>query len=86
MSIYVYLCLPGIFWRVCWQYISPVFLAVILIFSLLETGVPEDLLANPIPRLNTHDDVRSRWPCIHKTQGVPYLLSHRDQFVVCYIN
>lgn len=26
---------PGIFWRVCWMYISPVFLLVIFIFSLL---------------------------------------------------
>ncbi|XP_063221399.1 sodium-dependent serotonin transporter isoform X3 [Bacillus rossius redtenbacheri] len=26
---------PGIFWRVCWGYISPVFLLVIFIFSLL---------------------------------------------------
>ncbi|KDR15435.1 Sodium-dependent serotonin transporter, partial [Zootermopsis nevadensis] len=26
---------PGIFWRVCWTYISPVFLLVIFIFSLL---------------------------------------------------
>lgn len=26
---------PGIFWRVCWLYISPVFLLVIFIFSLL---------------------------------------------------
>ncbi|PNF22061.1 Sodium-dependent serotonin transporter [Cryptotermes secundus] len=26
---------PGIFWRVCWNYISPVFLLVIFIFSLL---------------------------------------------------
>ncbi|XP_055317230.1 sodium-dependent serotonin transporter [Sitodiplosis mosellana] len=26
---------PGIFWRVCWKYISPVFLLVIFIFSLL---------------------------------------------------
>lgn len=26
---------PGIYWRVCWMYISPVFLLVIFIFSLL---------------------------------------------------
>lgn len=26
---------PGIFWRVCWMYISPVFLLVIFIFSLM---------------------------------------------------
>ncbi|GLV41866.1 Serotonin transporter [Carabus blaptoides fortunei] len=26
---------PGIFWRVCWNYISPVFLLLIFIFSLL---------------------------------------------------
>lgn len=40
---------PGIFWRICWQYISPVFLFVILIFSLIETGVPKDLLVTPVP-------------------------------------
>lgn len=32
---------PGIFWRVCWAYISPVFLLVIFVFSLL--GI-EDML------------------------------------------
>lgn len=26
---------PGLYWRVCWMYISPVFLLVIFIFSLL---------------------------------------------------
>lgn len=26
---------PGLYWRVCWKYISPVFLLVICIFSLL---------------------------------------------------
>lgn len=26
---------PGLFWRICWLYISPVFLLVIFIFSLL---------------------------------------------------
>ncbi|XP_066997796.2 sodium-dependent serotonin transporter [Anabrus simplex] len=26
---------PGLFWRICWSYISPVFLLVIFIFSLL---------------------------------------------------
>lgn len=26
---------PGLFWRICWMYISPVFLLVIFIFSLL---------------------------------------------------
>lgn len=26
---------PGLFWRVCWMYISPTFLLVIFIFSLL---------------------------------------------------
>lgn len=26
---------PGLFWRICWFYISPVFLLVIFIFSLL---------------------------------------------------
>lgn len=26
---------PGLFWRVCWMYISPAFLLVIFIFSLL---------------------------------------------------
>lgn len=26
---------PGLFWRVCWMYISPVFLLVIFIFSLM---------------------------------------------------
>ncbi|KAG4066627.1 hypothetical protein HA402_007263 [Bradysia odoriphaga] len=27
---------PGIFWRVCWTYISPIFLLIIFVFSLLE--------------------------------------------------
>lgn len=26
---------PGLFWRMCWNYISPIFLLVIFIFSLL---------------------------------------------------
>lgn len=26
---------PGLYWRICWKYISPVFLLVIFIFSLL---------------------------------------------------
>lgn len=26
---------PGLFWRICWMYISPVFLLVIFIFSIL---------------------------------------------------
>ncbi|XP_050519319.1 sodium-dependent serotonin transporter [Diabrotica virgifera virgifera] len=26
---------PGIFWRICWKYISPVFILIIFIFSLL---------------------------------------------------
>lgn len=26
---------PGLFWRICWMYISPVFLLVIFIFSLI---------------------------------------------------
>lgn len=26
---------PGLFWRMCWNYISPVFILVIFIFSLL---------------------------------------------------
>lgn len=26
---------PGLFWRICWMYISPVFLLVIFIFSLM---------------------------------------------------
>lgn len=26
---------PGLYWRVCWMYISPIFLLVIFIFSLL---------------------------------------------------
>jgi len=27
---------PALFWRVCWQYISPIFLAVILVFTLID--------------------------------------------------
>lgn len=39
---------PGIFWRTCWQYISPVFLGVILIFSVVdEDPLPPDLLSKP---------------------------------------
>lgn len=26
---------PGIFWRICWAYISPMFLLIIFVFSLL---------------------------------------------------
>lgn len=26
---------PGLYWRICWRYISPIFLLVIFIFSLL---------------------------------------------------
>lgn len=26
---------PGLFWRMCWNYISPIFILVIFIFSLL---------------------------------------------------
>ena len=27
---------PSIFWRVCWQFISPAFLFIILIFSIID--------------------------------------------------
>lgn len=40
---------PGIFWRLCWQYISPVFIFVILVFSLLDFQLPQDMLAKPVP-------------------------------------
>ncbi|KAK6625289.1 hypothetical protein RUM43_005583 [Polyplax serrata] len=34
---------PGIFWRVCWTYISPLFLLCVCIFSLTSAGEAEDL-------------------------------------------
>jgi len=46
---------PGLFWRLCWQYISPVFLIVILLFTIMDycSGGIEDfkkgLAAQPSP-------------------------------------
>lgn len=46
---------PGLFWRLCWQYISPVFLIVILLFTIVDycSGGIEDfkkgLAAQPSP-------------------------------------
>jgi len=47
---------PALFWRVCWQYISPIFLAVILVFTLIDflaleglTNFKSSLYADPSP-------------------------------------
>ncbi|EEB11231.1 tryptophan transporter, putative [Pediculus humanus corporis] len=34
---------PGLFWRICWTYISPLFLLCVCIFSLTSTGDEGDL-------------------------------------------
>jgi len=35
---------PGLFWRICWQYISPTFILIILIFSWLDFQPPQDMV------------------------------------------
>ena len=48
---------PSMFWRVCWKFISPIFLFIILIFSLIDfialDGMEQfknSLYAKPCPR------------------------------------
>ena len=47
---------PGLFWRLCWQYISPIFLLIILLFTVVDycTGALDafkgGLMAQPSPR------------------------------------
>lgn len=46
---------PGLFWRMCWQYISPIFLLIILLFTVVDycTGALDafkgGLMAQPSP-------------------------------------